>query len=242
MFKIVESQSQPGATSPTTSATGPLGKTMIDDAIMVVLAFVSVCLLVFEIHAAHTPEQMQALEAADSAIAFIFLIDFCVRFIRAEHRAKFVRCHWWELLASIPINSLTTQALRALNLLRVFRLIRLLRLVRFLVRLKIILQASARFAEHTYLIYLSTLGGIVIMSGTFGFHYLEAGANPNVHSLWDSFWWTIVTITTVGYGDIYPVTTGGRILAIFLMLGGIATFSAITANIAAYLIQQKDKA
>ena len=70
---------------------------------------------------------------------------------------------------------------------------------------------------------------------------MEAGHNENVKSLWDSFWWTIVTITTVGYGDIYPVTTGGRILAIFLMLGGIATFSAATATIAAHLIERNKK-
>jgi voltage-gated potassium channel len=68
---------------------------------------------------------------------------------------------------------------------------------------------------------------------------MEAGINPNVHSLWDSFWWTIVTITTVGYGDIYPVTTGGRILAIFFMLGGTATVGTATAAIAAYLINKK---
>lgn len=166
-----------------TESTGPLGKTIIDDVIMVVLALVSVFLLVFEIHAAHTPEQMQALEAADSTIALIFLVEFCVRFACAENRVAFVRRHGWELLASIPINSVTTQALRSLNLLRVFRLVRLLRLIRFLVRLKIILQASSQFAERTYLIYISTVAGIVIMSGALGFHYLEAGANPNVHSL-----------------------------------------------------------
>lgn len=109
-----------------------------------------------------------------------------------------------------------------------------------MVRLRIILNASARFAEQTYLIYIATVGGMVIMAGALGFHYMEAGVNPNVHSLWDSFWWTVVTLTTVGYGDIYPVTTGGRILAIFLMLGGIATFSAVTATIGAYLVNKKD--
>ncbi len=207
---------------------------------MIILSLVSVFLLFFEILSSHTPQQTHALEMADVCIASIFLLEFCVRLARAPKRLVFLRQHWWELLASIPITSSTTQALRALNLLRIFRLIRLLRLLRLLARLKIIFDASTRFAEQTYLLYICTLAGIVIMSGALGFHYMEAGVNPNVHSLWDSFWWTVVTITTVGYGDIYPVTTGGRILAMFLMLGGIATVSAVTAVISAYLIRKKD--
>jgi voltage-gated potassium channel len=219
-----------------------LGQSVADDAIMILLSLVSVFLLFFEVLAEHTPQQRHALEVADAFIAFVFLVEFCVRLVRAPNRAVFLRQHWWELLAAIPITSGVAQALKGLNLLRIFRLIRLLRLVRFLIRLKIILAASTRFARQTYLIYICTLAGMVIMAGSLGFHYMEAGTNPNVHSLWDSFWWTIVTVTTVGYGDIYPVTTGGRILAIFLMMGGVATVSGVTATIAAYIISKKDHA
>lgn len=213
-----------------------LGNWIIDDIIMIALSLFSVLLLFFEVLADQTPQQTQALAIADVSIATIFLVEFCIRLVRASNRAVFLRQHWWELLASIPITSNTTQVLRGLNLLRLVRLIRLLRLIRFLVRFRIILNTSARFAEQTYLIYVCTLAGIVVMLGALGFHYMEADANPNVHSFWDSFWWTVVTITTVGYGDIYPVTVGGRILAIFLMFGGVATVSAVTALIAAYLI------
>ena len=217
-----------------------VGQSAFDDAAMIFLSLVSVFLLFFEILADHTPQQTHALEIADVCLASIFLLEFSIRLIRAPNRKVFLRRHWWELLASIPITSGTAQMLRGLNLLRIFRLVRLLRLVRFLARLKIILDASTRFAEQTYLIYICTLAGMVIMAGALGFHYMEAGVNPNVHSLWDSFWWTVVTITTVGYGDIYPVTTGGRILAMFLMLGGIATVSAVTAIISAHLINKKE--
>ena len=218
----------------------PLGTTIVDDVLMIALALVSVFLLCFEVLADQTPSQMQALEAADIAISMIFLAEFCIRLAKAPRKKLFLRRHWWELLAAIPITSETTQLLRGLNLLRLVRLIRLLRLIRFLVRLKIILDATSRLAHATHLIYAATIAGIIIMSGALGFHYMEAGHNPNVKSLWDSFWWTIVTITTVGYGDIYPVTTGGRILAIFLMLGGIATFSTVTALIAAHIVRSKD--
>lgn len=224
-----------------TKAEVDFGKSIVNDALIIFLSLASVFLLFFEILAEHTPQQTRALELADVAIAFIFLIEFCARLIRAPNRALFLRRHWWELLACIPLTSETTQALRSVNLLRIFRVVRLLRLMRFLTRLKILLAASSRFAEQTHLIYICTLAGLVVMAGALGFHYMEAGTDPNVHGLWDSFWWTIVTITTVGYGDIYPVTTGGRILAIFLMLGGIATVSAVTAVIAAHLIDKKEQ-
>jgi voltage-gated potassium channel len=226
------------AEKPAAPDNSPLGATIVDDLVMIALAAVSVLLLCFEIVADQTPEQMAVLETVDALICAIFLGEFCVRFAKAPDRRVFVRRHWWELLAAIPINSYTTQLLRGVNLLRMVRLVRLLRLIRFVVRLKILLDNSARFAEKTYLVYVATLAAAVIAFGTLGFHYMEAGHNPNVKSLWDSFWWTIVTITTVGYGDIYPVTTGGRILAIFLMIGGITTFSASTAAIAAHLIRQ----
>lgn len=172
-----------------------------------------------------------------------FSSSFFVRFFLAENKVLFFRKYWWELLASIPINDFVFQALRGLRIVRLFRLIRLLRFVRFLVRFRIILEASARFAEKTYLLYIATLGGVVVMSAALGFYYMEVNVNENVSSLWDAFWWTVVTITTVGYGDIYPVTTAGRILAIALMLGGIGTFSSITAAIAAYTISKnKNKA
>lgn len=213
------------------------GKTIVDDALMVFLSLISVFLLFFEVLSAHSPQQMRALDAADLVIAIIFFGEFWIRFFKAGDKKLFLRKHWWELLASIPIPSTTTQALRGLNVLRLIRVIRLLRLL----RLKVVLAASSRFTEKTHLIYISVVAGLVLMSAALGFHYMEAGVNPNVHSLWDSFWWTVVTITTVGYGDIYPVTTGGRIIAIFLMLGGIACFSAITATISAYIISKQKK-
>lgn len=209
------------------------------DALMIALALVSVFLLFFEVLAEHTPAQTRSLEIADLSIASIFLGEFSFRLYHAPNRRLFWRKHWWELLASIPFTSETTQVLRAFNLLRLFRLMRLLRLIRFAVRFKILLDSSARFAQQTYLIYICTSLGVVILAGALGFHYMEAGVNPNVHGLWDCLWWTIVTITTVGYGDIYPVTTGGRVLAIFLMLGGIATMGAATAAITAYVIERK---
>ena len=214
-----------------------LERSIIDDVIMVGLAFLSAFLLIFEVTSELTPEQARTLEYADMAIAFIFLSEFLYRLGTAANKAHFLRRHWWELLASIPITNETTRLLRTLRVLRLIRLVRLLRIIRLAVRLKILASASERFASETHLIQIATVTAAVALSGALGFHYMEAGRNPNVHGFWDCFWWTMTTITTVGYGDIYPVTDGGRILAIFLMLGGIGTLGMLTASLAAYLVR-----
>ncbi len=90
---------------------------------------------------------------------------------------------------------------------------------------------------RTYLAFILAAVGTVTLLGTFGFHFFESGHNQNLKSFSDSLWWAVVTITTIGYGDIYPVTTGGRICALFLMFSGIGLLSVSTAGIAAYLVR-----
>lgn len=89
----------------------------------------------------------------------------------------------------------------------------------------------------TYLAYVALLVGAVALAGTFGFHYFEYGINPNDKSLFDAFWWSMVTLTTIGYGDIYPITPMGRVVAMFLMMVGIGLLSVSTAGVAAYLVR-----
>jgi voltage-gated potassium channel len=134
-----------------------IGTTILNDLLMVGLSLASIFLLVFEVVADLNQHQAKALEYTDLAIACAFLLEFTIRFSQAPQKAQFMRRHWWELLASIPVTSQTTQVLRGLRLLRIFRLIRLLRLVRFAARLKVVLANSARFAEQTYLVYITVI-------------------------------------------------------------------------------------
>jgi voltage-gated potassium channel Kch len=90
---------------------------------------------------------------------------------------------------------------------------------------------------RTYLIYIITLVALVALLGAFGFHFFEKGHNPNVKTIWHSLWWVVVTMTTIGYGDIVPQTPGGRIVAVLVMLAGIGTLGVTTAAIAAFLVK-----
>ena len=89
-----------------------------------------------------------------------------------------------------------------------------------------------------YKLLIIGLSSLVVFS--FGFYYYESPLNPEL-SIWDSLWWGFVTSTTVGYGDYFPVTIGGRIIGILLMLVGISAFGFITASIASIFIESKLK-
>ena len=81
--------------------------------------------------------------------------------------------------------------------------------------------------------------GLVIIAATI-VASIEGGENASIQSFPDALWWAVVTITTVGYGDMVPITIAGRAVAFILMLGGIAFFSGVTANLASFLVRGED--
>jgi voltage-gated potassium channel len=86
------------------------------------------------------------------------------------------------------------------------------------------------------------IAGLTLVTSAVGFTMAEdVGDGRRIHSFFDALWWSAATITTVGYGDIYPVTAVGRIIAIFTMIVGISTLAVVTARIAQFLISNDEK-
>src|SRR3954468_16640459 len=90
---------------------------------------------------------------------------------------------------------------------------------------------------RSYFGYALGLVALVVLLGAIGFYVAEAGRNPRVASFSDALWWVLVTMATVGYGDIVPTTAAGRVVAVFLFVAGVGTLGISTAAIAAYLIR-----
>ena len=90
--------------------------------------------------------------------------------------------------------------------------------------------------DYTIAIFL-----LVLFSGAFSLFYIENSVNGNMNSLDDAFWYVIVTITTVGYGDISPQTQIGRIIGIIIMFTGIGFMSLLTASLATFFVQRSSK-
>lgn len=199
-----------------------IGQRISADIILALLAVLSVALLTFEIVAESGVINMAYIYAIDTLICGIFLSHWISRLRKAESKAEFIRSNWWELLASIPAYVEPTGVLR---------------FVRLVVRLRILFNTSRHLLKHAYSLEIFTLFGCIMFGGADMFHAFEYGINENVHTFFDSVWWSMVTITTVGYGDISPVTTGGRLVSMALMMLGIGFLGLTTAHVAKHLVK-----
>jgi voltage-gated potassium channel len=166
------------------------------------------------------------LLALEWAITGIFIAEFASRLWAAPSRRDYLRGHWIDLVSCIP------PARPA----RILRLARLLRLVRAFAGVGRALTSMDRFARHRGLVWLF-IGWIAVMllSAT-GMYIAEHGLNEAIDSPLDALWWGLTTMTTVGYGDVFPTTAEGRLAAAVLMILGIGLYSAITATITSVLI------
>ncbi len=162
-------------------------------------------------------------------LTVVFALEFASRFWAAASRSAYLRGHWIDLVALVP----PTRGLRVL------RLLRLLRLVRAFAGVARALSALDRLANHRGLVWLLTAWVGVMVLTSIGLYAAENGVNEAVASPLDALWWGISTMTTVGYGDVYPVTPEGRIAAAVLMLLGIGLFSAVTAIVTSFLLEAR---
>ena len=168
----------------------------------------------------------QALDVAEAALTALFAAEFGSRFLASYDRGKYLRGHWIDLAALIP----------AARGLRIARLLRLLRLVRTFAGVYRATSHIGRIVSHRGLGLLVTSWLAVMVICSAGLYLAEVGVNDKITSPFDALWWGVTTLTTVGYGDVVPVTPEGRIAAGALMLLGIGLFGAITATVTSYLI------
>ncbi len=150
-----------------------------------------------------------------------FGIDFAARLYLAEQRASYARAHWYDV------------ALVVLPMLRPLRLLRLLALARVM----------NRTATSTLVGKVSTYAaGVAVMAvglgALAGLDAEQDADGANITSFGDALWWAATTVTTVGYGDRFPVTSEGRFIAVALMIVGIGLVGAVTASVAAWMVGQ----
>lgn len=172
----------------------------------------------------------------DMVISGFFLAEYVLKLLIAPNKWLFFRRNWIDFLAILP-------ALRILRLGRVLRLLRLLRLLRFIKIGNTLFHQlggigdglSERRGEGLivaiYLLFSVTFGTVGIM-------VFERGADSGFETLWDGLWWSIVTMTTVGYGDTYPVTLGGRLVAVIVMFIGLSFYAFLTGLLSTILIER----
>jgi len=183
----------------------------------------------------HLPDEISTLlNYFDDLICVFFFVEFVVNYRKAENKREFMKWGWIDLIASIPM----IDPLRAG---RIFRLIRLIRIIKAFKSVKQLLDQllvnKTRGAFYSFMI----LSILVMIFSAVGILVVEVDPRSNIKSAEDAIWWTFTTITTVGYGDIYPVTTAGRFMGMLLMTFGVGLFGAYTAYIASLFIGEQNK-
>ena len=164
----------------------------------------------------------------------IFTIEYIMRIVVAKRKRSYIFSFYGliDLLAILPFYLSFGIDLRSLRVLRMFRLFRLIKLVRYSKALKRY-ERALKLASAELIIFLFGVLILFFLAGA-GIYFFENPAQPEVFtSIFSSLWWAVITLTTVGYGDIYPITVGGKIFTFFLLiigLGIVAIPSGILAS------------
>jgi voltage-gated potassium channel len=174
------------------------------------------------------------LDAFDLFICIVFLADFFMRLYKAEKKWQFMKWGWIDLISSMPaINILRIG--RVVRIVRVFRMLRAFRSAKLIIRYLYQNRGKSIFAS------VSAIGFLLILFSSISMLIFEDSQTSNIKTTGDALWWAIVTITTVGYGDRFPVTPEGRIAGAILMVAGVGLFGTFTAYIASIFIEPEQK-
>ena len=169
------------------------------------------------------------LDQADLVVCGIFFIDFWISLWRAPNRWVYLKWGWIDLLSSIPMLDFA-RAGRLARVIRVLRAFRAVRSARFLTVYMLKHRSDGAF----YAVALISL--MMLVFSSLAILQVETVPDSNIKTPQDALWWAFTTITTVGYGDRFPVTSEGRLIAAALMTAGVGMFGSCTGLIASWLL------
>ncbi len=201
-------------------------------ALLSILSILNIVLLL----AIDDPNLISVLRAMNLLFSVIFLGDFTLRLVKAESKSRyfFREFGWADLLASLPI-----EQAKILRIFRIFRVVRLLRAT----GAKNIARSLIKDRAGSALYLLLIMGILVLEFGSLAVLQIEQNADgANITTGSDAIWYVLVTISTVGYGDRFPVTNAGRFLGAFIIVIGVGIFGTFTGYLANFFLSPSKKA
>lgn len=172
----------------------------------------------------------EILTIVDNVVCVIFISDFFYTLFTVEDKKNFLKLGWIDLISSIPTVSFLRWG-------RFFRIVRIFRILRGIRSIKVIFQFIFANKAKGTLLTVTLISFVLVIFGAVAILNCETHESSNIKNATDALWWAFVTITTVGYGDYYPVTTLGRIVAAILMTAGVGLFGTFTAYVSSYFLQ-----
>ncbi|MBN2382207.1 potassium channel family protein [bacterium] len=179
-------------------------------------------------------ETSALLNRIDTFVCLVFIGDFVFNVIAAKSKLGYLKWGWIDLISSIP-------NIHILRWGRFARIIRILRILRGIRSTKLILKFFfANRAKGTFA-SVAMISFVLVVFSSIAILNCETSPESNIKTASDALWWSFVTITTVGYGDFYPTTLLGRIIAAVLMTAGVGLFGTFTAYVASFFFQQEEE-
>jgi len=210
---------------------------------LLVMALVIVSLVSFSIETLPNLSQTAQtwLRYVEVTCVILFTIEYVLRLIVADSKLGFVTSFYGmvDLLAILPFylsTGLDLRSVRAFRLLRMFRILKLARYSRAVRRFHL----AFKIAREELVLFLA-MSCVLLYLSAVGIYYFENSAQPEAfQSIFHSLWWAVVTLTTVGYGDVYPITVGGKLFTFVVLLVGLGLISVPAGLIASALSQARE--
>ena len=202
---------------------------------LIVLSLVS---FAFETLPGLTQDVDSALGTLEVIVVAVFTAEYLLRLAVADRRLRFVFSFFGlvDLAAILPFYLATGVDLRSIRVFRLLRLFRAFKLVRYSRAIQRLGRAFSIAREEFVLFFSVSLG--LLYAAAVGMYYFEHGAQPEAFaSVFHSLWWAIASLTTVGYGDVYPITSGGKVFASVVLMIGIGIV-AIPAGLLASALSE----
>ena len=166
----------------------------------------------------------------------VFTIEYLLRLYASEFRVKFFFSFFGliDLIAILPFYLTLGMDLKSLRAIRLFRILRLFKFLRYGNTMDKIKKSFNSIKRELFLFSLATL--MLLYFSSIGIYYFENEAQPEIFaSIFDAMWWSVATLTTVGYGDVYPITSGGKVFASIIVFIGLGLVAIPTGLIASSL-------
>ena len=209
------------------------------DSVIIVIIIGSLVMIAVETVPTLSPEARYWLHFAETVITLIFVAEYALRILTSPKKKEYIFSFYGivDVLAIAPFFLFflplgnEVLAVRAVRILRIFRVVKLTRYADAMFRLGRALRASKEEAE---LFVVATV--ILLFLASVGIYYFEHEAQPeSFSSIPQSLWWAVCTLTTVGYGDVYPITVGGKLFTFLILMCGLGVIAVPAGLIASAL-------
>ena len=198
---------------------------------MLVLSIIAIAAIAVETIFSLDANSQLILNYVDIVVCGLFFLDFLyVFFTEKNKRRYFFTWGWVDLASSVPMIDFLRWG-RLARIMRIFRVLRGVKAARVLTSLILERRAHSAFLA-AFLISIILVG----VSAVSMLHFEKGAEGYNIKTAEDALWWAVVTITTVGYGDKYPVTSEGRVLAATLMIAGVGLFGTFSGFVASWFL------